>query len=225
MEAKKYVLETKESDYEWRNFPLYGLNPSKEDGLLKLALIDHDMRESSQWGLLGHDDLNRRGLIRCLPEEQARKVANSLSKDFPRTQEVLEERLEQIRRDQRLEAFYASKKIAGKDALLHTYALNDQQGKIIDDINETLTSRDASQYLALKGLRKIRLTYKFNLTGSSPFDMYNNDVWNGVQAAYESLKSRGVIFDFSYQLKKQPTDLAFPGSFPKVTEATITIQA
>jgi len=236
MEAMEYVRETKESDYEWRNFPLYGLDPDKEKGPLKLALIDHDMRESAEWGLLGYDRLNRRGLIRCLPDAQARKVADTLSQlqpkkdaDFSRAQEVFQERQDQIKKDKKLKEFYVSKGIQGQEELMSSSGNNSQQQSIIADINRVLRKRNAKSYLTLKGLRTVRLKYSFNNQPHAlgPFDTDSN--WHSVQSGYENLKLRGEIFDFSYRLKQELVPDPFGPSYPlrktRVVAATITVQA
>ena len=76
-----YTLKTQESDIEWRNCPVLG-DPKITQGPLKIALIDHDLKESNKWGILGYSFLNRRGLLGLLGRKQAQKVAEEAKRHF-----------------------------------------------------------------------------------------------------------------------------------------------
>lgn len=217
-EVAEYVRESEESDYEWRNFPVYGLDPEKEpDGPLKLSLIDHDIREGGQRGILGYDRLHRRGLIRCLPEVQARKIAATLSYDATKVQEVLDRRLEEIECDREIAEFHRMKGVREVEKLggpLPNNANLAEMQRVIRVINEAFEKVDVKKELNLKKMREVKITYTFN-----EFDFSNP--WGTIQAALEALKTSKHIFDFSYELKNEKSSLGFL----KAVGAVVTIQA
>lgn len=90
-QLREYILVTHEGDVEWRNMPI-------KEPTFQIILLDHELSESAEWGILGCTKYKRRGLIGLLGEKEAREMALWARRHFNRTavDEALDRRLQEL---------------------------------------------------------------------------------------------------------------------------------
>ena len=112
-QLRDFILLSGDSDVEWRNYPIYG-DPQKES-VLKITLLDHELREGKDIGILGWDKCRRTGLIRLLSERHAQEVADYVvnGEGFDKTvvHKVLQQRIDELVEYKKLINFYKTNQI------------------------------------------------------------------------------------------------------------------
>lgn len=111
-----FICKTGYSDVEWRNIPI--LNNSLDvNGNRKIALIDIEEMDSQTTGLFG-GGFWRRGLVRCVNEEQGKIVETIAEQNGVSTSsfaDAYDLRKEELEEGHRLKKYYATKNIVAGD--------------------------------------------------------------------------------------------------------------
>ncbi|MCP5506411.1 MAG: hypothetical protein H7A38_05975 [Chlamydiales bacterium] len=107
-----FICKTGYSDVEWRNNPVLNDAPD-QFGCRKIGLIDIEEMDSTTTGLFG-GGLGRRGLVRCVTEEQGRivkDVANKYGVSTSSFASAHARRKEEIEEGQKLKQHYTTHNI------------------------------------------------------------------------------------------------------------------
>lgn len=209
-----YIVKTHESDVEWRNCPVLG-DPKTTQGPLKIALVDHDLKESFKWGILGHQELNRRGLIGLLGRQQAQKVAEMAKRYFSAyaVEESLNKRLGELDEAEQLKKWYASKNIQ----INSSFPLQDRLG-IANTFNQAVVRRSSILYHNMAHARRVEMSIPLDLVRRLRTNMpsiaeepniflredeneHNRLLRKWEQEVLKALKDQGIIF--SYKMKSE----------------------
>ncbi len=177
-----FICKTGYRDVEWRNNPI--LNNSLDgNGNRKIALIDIEEMNSSETGLFG-GGFGRRGLVRCVNEEQGKVVATVAKQNGISTssfESVHAERKEELAVGRKLSEYYATKNIIAGDELVQVdestlnfpaYPEKSEELKafthdLIKAINEEISKSSTEE--SVKGRR-----YVYISTHKKPFQGMDN---------------------------------------------------
>src|SRR5690606_32895894 len=107
-----FICNTGYSDVEWRNNPVLN-NSLNEFGQRKIGLIDIEEMDSKTTGLFG-GGFGRRGLVRCVNEEQGKiveKVAKQNSVSTSSFASAYSRRKEELEKVRKLKKYYDTNNI------------------------------------------------------------------------------------------------------------------
>ena len=177
-----FICKTGYSDVEWRNNPILN-NSLDENGNRKIALIDIEEMDGQTTGLFG-GGFGRRGLVRCVSEEQGKIVETVAKQNSVSTSSFANahaRRKEELADGRKLREYYATKNIVTGDepvqideSTLDFSAYPEKTEKLklftldlVKAINEK-TSKSSSEE-SVKGRRYIYIN-----TNKKPFQGMNN---------------------------------------------------
>lgn len=175
-----FICKTGYSDVEWRNNPVLN-NSLDENGNRKIALLDIEKMDSPEIGLFG--GLKRRGLVRCVTEEQGKIVEevakqNGIKMSF--FADAYANRKNEIEEGRKLKEYYSAKNITvGNESIqidenlidFSEYPEKEQElKKLTKELVQTINLKIAtSSEESIKGRRYIHINVR-----TEPFKGLNN---------------------------------------------------
>lgn len=188
-----FICKTGYGDVNWRNNPVLN-NSLDENGNRKIALIDLEEMDKPQVGLFGRGD-GRRGLVRCVNEEQGKIVEAVAKQNGIKTSSFAEAyaaRKEEIEEERKLKEYYTTKNITVGNELIQIdensidfseypekiESLKNVTRDLVQAMNDIISKSPADE--SIKGRRHIY----FN-ANTQPFQRLNNKLID------ESINKRG----------------------------------
>lgn len=170
-----FICKTGYSDVEWRNIPIIK-NSLDGNGNRKVALIDIEEMDRPDIGLFGGGWGGRRGLVKCVNEEQG-KIVESIARqngiNTSSSENTRAQRKEELEDDSKLKEYYAQKNILTGDELIQIdenaldFSMYPTQAEklkaltidLIKAINEK-TSKSSPEE-SVKGRRYVQISTRF----------------------------------------------------------------
>ncbi len=200
-----FICETGYSDVEWRNIPVLN-NSLDKNGNRKIALIDIEEMNSPEVGLFGRER-RRRGLVRCVNEEQGKIVEEVAKRKGIKTgyfADVHAIRKKEIEDGNKLKEYYVTKNIIFGDEVFpvdensvnfpeypkHIEEIRKITKDLVQAINDQISKSSPEE--SIKGRRSIYIN-----TNEEPFQWLDRRLIDR-SIPRDSYKTKEDYYDATY---------------------------